>query len=124
MSSTATIKLRRQAQRQARVRGAIRGTTDLPRLSVFRSLKNIYAQIIDDASGRTLVSAGSMDKSIRGSLGGGGGNVKAAALIGKFIADKAREKNITRVAFDRGAYRYHGRVKALADAARAAGLKF
>jgi len=87
---------------------------------VFRSVKHIYAQVIDDGKGHTLVAAGSNEKDIRGK----GGNVDGAKLIGKMVADRAKEKGITRVVFDRGGYLYHGRVKALADAAREAGLEF
>ncbi len=123
MTSSATIKLQRRQRRQARVRGSIRGTTARPRLAVFRSLKHIYAQVIDDSHGRTLASAGTMDKAIRGEVARGG-NVKAAAAIGKIIAARALEKGIVQVAFDRGPYRFHGRVKALAAAAREGGLKF
>ncbi len=123
MTSSATIKLQRRQRRQARVRGSIRGTTARPRLAVFRSLKHIYAQVIDDSHGRTLASAGTMDKAIRGEVTRGG-NVKAATAIGKIIAARALEKGIVQVAFDRGPYRFHGRVKALAAAAREGGLKF
>ena len=106
-------------QRHKRVRGKISGTAACPRLCVYRSLKNIYAQIIDDEQGVTLVSASTMDKVFNGN----GGNVEAAAEIGKKIAAKALEKGITEVVFDRGGYVYHGRVKALADGAREGGLK-
>ncbi len=123
MSSISAIKLKRQARRKARIRGVVRGTTQRPRLSVFRSLKNISVQIVDDTTGRTLVSANTLEKSLRGTTGSGG-NVKAAVLIGKQIAERARQKGIEKVAFDRGGYRYHGRVKALADAAREGGLQF
>jgi len=123
MSNINKLKLTRHAQRKARVKGAVRGTTEQPRLSVFRSLKNIYAQIIDDVTGRTLVAASSKDKVFAGTLKNGG-NKSAAVLIGKTIAERAKEKGLTKVAFDRAGYRYHGRVKALADAAREAGLKF
>ncbi|MCL5770561.1 MAG: 50S ribosomal protein L18 [Planctomycetes bacterium] len=123
MTSSATIKLQRRQRRQARVRGSIRGTTARPRLAVFRSLKHIYAQVIDDSRGRTLASAGTMDKAIRSEVTRGG-NVKAATAIGKIIAARALEKGIVQVAFDRGPYRFHGRVKALAAAAREGGLKF
>ncbi|MGC8540868.1 MAG: 50S ribosomal protein L18 [Phycisphaerae bacterium] len=123
MSSISAIKLKRQDRRKARIRGVVRGTTQRPRLSVFRSLKNISVQIVDDTTGRTLVSANTLEKSLRGTTGSGG-NVKAAVLIGKQIAERARQKGIEKVAFDRGGYRYHGRVKALADAAREGGLQF
>jgi large subunit ribosomal protein L18 len=115
------LKLARHTQRKLRVKGSVRGTTEQPRLAVFRSLKNIYAQIIDDETGRTLAAAGSKDK---GFTLKHGGNVSAAAVIGKTIAERAKEKGVTKVAFDRGGFRYHGRIKALADAAREAGLKF
>jgi len=92
-------------------------------LSVFRSVKNIYAQVIDDTTGTTLVSASSMEKDVRSTMKHGA-NKNAAAAIGKSIAAKAIAKGVTQVAFDRNGYRYHGRVKALADAAREAGLKF
>ena len=123
MSSISAIKLKRQDRRKARIRGVVRGTTERPRLSVFRSLKNISVQIVDDTTGRTLVSACTLEKNLRGTTGSGG-NVKAAVLIGRQIAERAREKGINKVAFDRGGYRYHGRVKALADAAREGGLQF
>jgi large subunit ribosomal protein L18 len=103
-----------------RIRRKLRGTTERPRLAVFRSVAHIYAQVIDDAEGKTLVSASSVDKSGRTN----GGNVAAAKAIGKAVAERAKEKGIQRVVFDRGGYPYHGRVKALAEAARAAGLEF
>ena len=106
-------------KRHMRVRAKISGTPERPRLSVFRSAKHIYAQIIDDEQGVTLVSASTMDKDFNGN----GGNVEAAAEVGKKIAAKALEKGITEVVFDRGGYVYHGRVKALADGAREGGLK-
>ena len=105
-------------RRHRRVRNKISGTAARPRLDVFRSAKHIYAQIIDDEQGVTLVSASTMDKDFNGF----GGNVEAAAEIGKKIAAKALEKGITEVVFDRGGYVYHGRVKALADGAREGGL--
>ena len=107
-----------------RIRRKLRGSEARPRLAVFRSVAHIYAQVIDDAAGRTLVSASSVDKSGKDVLSGPGGNVAAAKAIGKLVAERAREKGITKVVFDRGGYQYHGRVKALADAARAAGLEF
>jgi large subunit ribosomal protein L18 len=110
----------RQAERRAfRVRKSIRGTAAKPRLSVFRSSKHIYAQLIDDMTGVTLAAAGSAGKTA-----GYGGNVKAAAAVGQKLAEAAKAKGISQAAFDRGHYRYHGRVKALADAARKGGLKF
>ena len=93
-----------------------------PRLSVHRSDKNIYAQIIDDASGRTLASASTLDADIKGKASGGG--TEGAAAVGKLVAERAKVANVSEVVFDRGAYLYHGRVKALADAAREAGLQF
>ncbi len=103
-----------------RIRRKLAGTSERPRLAVFRSVAHIYAQIIDDSKGVTLVSASSVDKGAKTN----GGNVAAAKTIGKVLAERAKEKGITRVVFDRGGYIYHGRVKALADAARAAGLEF
>jgi len=104
----------------ARIRRKLRGTAERPRLAVFRSVAHIYAQLIDDAEGKTLVSASSVDKGAKTN----GGNVAAATAIGKTVAERAKEKGIKRVVFDRGGYQYHGRVKALAEAARAAGLEF
>ena len=102
-----------------RLRRTLRGSAGRPRLAVFRSLKHIYAQVIDDAEGRTLAAASSAEKGLSG-----GGNVAGAKQVGQRIAERAREKNISQVVFDRGGYLYHGRVKAMADAAREAGLKF
>ncbi|MEP6961019.1 MAG: 50S ribosomal protein L18 [Acidobacteriota bacterium] len=102
-----------------RIRRRLSGTTARPRLAVFRSLKHIYAQVIDDSAGRTLASASSSEKA-----GVNGGNLAGAKAIGKIVAERAREKGIELVVFDRGGYLYHGRVQALADAAREAGLKF
>ena len=107
-----------------RIRRKLRGSAARPRLAVFRSVAHIYAQVIDDAEGKTLVSASSVDKGGEGARSGSGGNVAAAKAIGKLVAERAKEKGITKVVFDRGGYQYHGRVKALADAARAAGLEF
>lgn len=104
-----------------RLRKTLAGTPERPRLNVYRSLKHIYVQVIDDAAGKTLVSANSSEKSFSCETGG---SVEAAKLIGAEIARRAKEKGIEKVAFDRGGYMYHGRVKALADAAREAGLKF
>lgn len=107
--------------RHKRVRENLSGTNERPRLNVFRSNSNITAQIIDDEKGITLVSASSMDKDLKIE---NGGNIEAAKLVGKSIAEKAREAKIKTVVFDRGGYLYHGRVKALADAARENGLEF
>jgi large subunit ribosomal protein L18 len=107
-----------------RIRRKLRGSAARPRLAVFRSVAHIYAQVIDDGEGKTLVSASSVDKGGKLGPSGAGGNVAAAKAIGKLVAERAKEKGITKVVFDRGGYQYHGRVKALADAARAAGLEF
>jgi large subunit ribosomal protein L18 len=103
-----------------RIRRKVQGTAERPRLAIFRSVAHIYAQVIDDAKGSTLVSASSIEKATKTN----GGNVAAAKAIGKTVAERAKEKGIKRVVFDRGGYQYHGRVKALADAAREAGLEF
>ena len=117
-------KLGRLRQRRAfRVRKRIRGSEERPRLSIFRSHRNLACQIIDDMSGKTLVAVGTKDKDVQGSLKYGG-NKAAAQAVGKLIAEKALAAGIKAVAFDRAHYKYHGRVAALADAARAAGLSF
>ena len=103
-----------------RIRRRVAGTAERPRLTVYRSLTHIYAQVIDDRSGRTLVSASSNDKGASAN----GGNVGGAKEIGRLIAERAKEKGLTKVVFDRGGYLYHGRIKALAEAAREAGLEF
>ena len=110
----------RQA-RHARVREKISGTNEIPRLNVFRSNQNIFAQIIDDVNAVTLVSASSIDKELKLE---NGGNIEAAAKVGELLAKRAKKAKITKVAFDRGGYQYHGRVKALAEAARENGLEF
>ena len=109
-----------------RIRRKLSGTAARPRLAVFRSEAHIYAQVIDDVAGATMVSASSVDKLAEGATGGKkkGGNVAAAKAIGKLVAERAKEKGIKSVVFDRCGYQYHGRMKALADAARAAGLEF
>lgn len=117
-------KRSRQEVRRAvhsRIRKKVQGTSARPRLAVFRSLNHIYAQVIDDVNGVTLCSASSVEKSAGI---GNGGNIDAAKSIGKLIADRAKEKGINSVVFDRGGYIYHGRVKSLAEAAREAGLQF
>jgi len=103
-----------------RIRKKLKGTSDRPRLAVFRSVAHIYAQVIDDSKGATLAAASSTEKD----AGKTGGNVAAATEIGRRVAQRAKEKGIDKVVFDRGGYLYHGRVKALADAAREAGLEF
>ena len=107
-------------KRHKRVRAKISGTPEMPRLNVFRSEANIYAQVIDDVNGVTLASASSLDKAIEGY----GGNIAAATAVGKLVAERAKAKGIETVVFDRGGYLYHGRVKALAEGAREGGLKF
>lgn len=107
-------------KRHKRVRSKISGTPEIPRLNVFRSESNVYAQIIDDVNSKTLISASSLDKTIEGY----GGNTAAAAAVGKLLAERAKEKGIENVVFDRGGYLYHGRVQALAEGAREGGLKF
>ncbi|MBZ5648480.1 MAG: 50S ribosomal protein L18 [Acidobacteriia bacterium] len=102
-----------------RIRAKLSGTSERPRLNVYRSLNHIYAQLIDDMEGKTVVSASTREAKIKI-----GGNVAAAKEIGKKLAEKAKAKGVTKVVFDRGGYLYHGRIKALADAAREAGLKF
>jgi len=107
-------------KRHVRVRGKISGTPECPRLNVFRSNANIYAQIIDDVNGVTLVSANTLEKDFEGATG----NVEAAKKVGAVLAERAKAKGIEQVVFDRGGYLYHGRVAALAEGAREAGLKF
>ena len=109
-----------RAKRHLRVRSKISGTTDCPRLDVFRSNKNIYAQIIDDTQGITLASASSLEKE----FGGNGSNKEAAKKVGELVAKRALEKGIENVVFDRGGFVYHGRVAAVAEGARESGLKF
>lgn len=103
-----------------RIRRKVQGTAERPRLAIYRSLNHIYAQVIDDKDGRTLVAASTTEKDLRGQ--GSGGNVEAATRVGRMIAERALAQGISSVVFDRGGYLYHGRVKALADAAREAGL--
>jgi large subunit ribosomal protein L18 len=119
----ATVKARTD-RRKATVRRAIKdAATGRARLSVFRSSKHIYAQVIDDAKGATVAAASSMEKDLRGSLKTGA-NIDAAKAVGKLVAERAKQSGVTSVVFDRGGYLYHGRIKALADAARESGLKF
>ena len=110
-------------RRQRRVRGKISGTPERPRLRVTRSNAQIYAQVIDDTVGRTLVSASSLDKEFK-EPGKRGSNIEGAELVGKLVGQRAIEAGITEIVFDRGGHIYHGRVQALADGARSAGLKF
>jgi len=117
------LKHRRQERRAHRVRSRITGTAQRPRLSVFRSSKHIYAQVIDDLKGETVASASSLEKTMR-DAGKTGANIDAAKAVGKLLAERAVQKGVKEVVFDRGGYLYHGRVKALADAARESGLSF
>ncbi len=110
-------------KRHIRVRKKVTGTTERTRLNVFRSTKHIYAQVIDDSSGKTIVSASSLDKELKGKVKSGG-NIDSAKIVGQLVAKRAVGKGIETVVFDRGGYLYHGRIKALADSAREAGLKF
>ena len=118
-SSSREARLRRHRH----VRTRIMGTTDRPRLNVFRSLRHIYAQIIDDTMGHTVVSASTLDSEIRGQIDEAAKSA-AARAVGRLLAERALSKGVTQVVFDRGGYRYHGRVKALAEAAREGGLAF
>ena len=123
---TKTSKDQTRQKVHTRIRKQILGTARRPRLNVYRSTNHIYAQVIDDTQGVTLVSATSVEKGkgIKGDKRPTGGNVGSAKEVGKLIAERAKQKGISKVVFDRGGYLYHGRVKALADAAREAGLKF
>ena len=107
---------------RARVRRRVRGTTERPRLAVFKSGRHIYAQVIDDATGATLAHASSLDAGLK--KGGAGANLAGAGKVGALVAERAKAKGVAKVVFDRGGYIYHGRVKALADAARQGGLEF
>jgi large subunit ribosomal protein L18 len=124
------MKIKSTKDRRKRIslrqRKRIAGTAERPRLRVFRSVAHIYAQVIDDMSGTTLASASSTEPSLKSVFDGKtrGGNISGAQALGKAIADRLKEKGITRVVFDRGGYLYHGRIKAIADAAREAGLEF
>lgn len=126
MATDPVHKLSRNAHRQRvhlRVRTRVSGTGERPRLSVYRSAGHIYAQVIDDRTGKTIASASSIDKETRKELKGGG-NVAAAKIVGRKVAERAKAAGVELVVFDRGGYKYHGRVEALAQAAREAGLKF
>jgi large subunit ribosomal protein L18 len=124
------MKINTKADRRERIhlrqRKRIMGTNERPRLSVFRSVSHIYAQVIDDLSGQTLAAAASTDPKLKGAFAKDvrGGNLKGAEAIGKAIAERSMEKGIKRVVFDRGGFLYHGRIRAVADAARKAGLEF
>ncbi len=117
-------KIQRRARRKRGLRKRILGSPSRPRLSVFRSLRHIYAQIIDDLSGRTLLTVSSVSPRIAGKSKAGGGNCEAAAAVGRVLAEDAAKVGVRRVVFDRGGYAFHGRIRALADAARKGGLEF
>lgn len=126
MASAPVRRISRSAHRERihrRVRQTVSGTPERPRLAVYRSINQIYAQVIDDRAGKTLVSASSLDKETSKQTKGGG-NVAAAKIVGRVIAERAIAAGVSKVVFDRGGYKYHGRVEALAQAAREAGLKF
>ena len=123
MADKQTKKAIRLQRRKWAVRNSVSGTQERPRLSVYRSAKHIYAQVIDDVAGRTLAAAASTSGEVRGDLKTGA-NVAAAKVVGKTMAERAMAAGVTKVAFDRGGRKYHGRVKALADAAREGGLQF
>ncbi len=116
------LKDARRGRRRIGIRKRVAGTPARPRLAIYRSLNHIYAQVIDDLAGKTLVSASSRDKGIK--IDGSTGNCSGAESVGKLIAERAKEAGVTEVVFDRGGFKYHGRVKAFADAARDGGLKF
>jgi large subunit ribosomal protein L18 len=120
----ATNKREARLRRKKRVRKKIRGTPEVPRLSVFKSSRHIYAQVIDDISAKTLVHASSLSKDLRQQIEGMGGNRKGAAMVGEHIAERALKNGIGKVVFDRSGFLYHGRIKVLAEAAREHGLKF
>lgn len=120
----AVSRIQMRLRRKKRVRKKIRGNSERPRLSVFRSSKHIYAQVIDDSTGKTLIGLSSLSRELRSKIGKNSGNEEGAALVGAAIADAALDKNIKRVVFDRNGFLYHGRVKALSEAAREHGLEF
>jgi large subunit ribosomal protein L18 len=122
MSTTAKDKQTARARRHYRVRKKVKGTPERPRLAVFRSNRHIAAQVIDDRSGRTVAAASSVEKDLRQK--GGTGHKAAATAVGRLVAERARAAGVSRVVFDRGGFLYHGRVAAVADAAREAGLEF
>ncbi len=124
MKSSATPRLAGRKRRHLRIRKKVRGSAERPRLTVFRSLNHIYAQLVDDLSGRTLMTVSSLDKEISSEAKTAKGKIAASKLVGKALAARAKEKGIARVCFDRGGYLYHGRVKAVADGAREGGLTF
>jgi large subunit ribosomal protein L18 len=125
MATTKQLKQKQaqQARRHRRVRSRVSGTAERPRLNVFRSLTNIYAQVIDDISGHTLASASTIDKEVAGQVNGKS-KVEAAKIVGQIVAQRAKAAGVAKVVFDRGGYQYHGRVAALAEGAREGGLEF
>lgn len=123
MPTVTEKKAASRARRHARVRAVVKGTPQRPRLNIFRSLDNIYAQVIDDVAGKTLVSASTVDREVAKQLGDKNKS-EAAKLVGKVLAERAKNAGISAVVFDRGGYRYHGRVAALAEGAREGGLEF
>lgn len=118
------LKNKRYARRNRRVRKNITGTSERPRLTIFRSAEHIYAQIIDDASARTLASASTTDREVKAKLGGDMSKIEKCKIVGTVLAERAKTANVSTVAFDRNGFLFHGRVKALADAAREGGLDF
>jgi large subunit ribosomal protein L18 len=124
MKTHAKPRLEGRTRRHLRIRRKVSGTSERPRLSVFRSLSHIYCQLVDDLSGRTLLSVSSQDKDLAESLKGAKGKVAKSKIVGKRLAERAKEKGIVSVSFDRSGYLYHGRVKAVADGAREGGLNF
>lgn len=115
---------RARIRRHTRLRKKVMGTAERPRLSVFRSLHHIYAQIIDDTAGRTLIAASTLEPEVKAALSGPGDNIASAKVVGKYIAERAKAKGIDKVVFDRGGQIYHGRIAAVADSARENGLEF
>ncbi|MFQ5675009.1 MAG: 50S ribosomal protein L18 [bacterium] len=124
MADKNKIKSFKRSRKRQRVRKVVSGTSGRPRLAVFRSSRNIYAQLIDDVNNKTLAGVSTLSPDIKKSLSKTGGNVDAAKLVGKAIAEKAKSMKVKAVVFDRGGFLYHGRIKAVADGARESGLKF
>ncbi|MEM7050758.1 MAG: 50S ribosomal protein L18 [Acidobacteriota bacterium] len=118
------LKRHRRQRSHGRLRNRVKGTSERPRLAVFKSLKHFYAQVIDDAAGRTLASASTLDKEVQGLIDTGSCNRAAAAAVGATIAERAKAQGVESVVFDRGGFIYHGKIQAVADAAREKGLKF
>jgi large subunit ribosomal protein L18 len=123
LTKKAKQKRSRRQRAHFRVRSRLSGTAERPRLSVFKSARHIYAQVIDDEAGRTLVQASTLDPEVAGKLDGARGNVAAAKVVGTLVAERAKQSGIERVVFDRGGFIYHGKVKAVAEAAREHGLQ-